>query len=322
MDAIVLLVILLITHGVITESFNKKIIVAHREEEISLPLPEHLRNQTKYVWKKVQEHIATSFGNGSLDIPDPKYTERLSCAHGGSLIIKALYWQDEDDYSVDILTIDNSRSIIHYQVIVQRYKHIQKDTGPIIVYTRVEEDVILPLEDGVVAESEIVEIDWLTERWVYLAATKVDGNIHIPKNNYEGKLSSSPNGSLIFNKVTKKNQGVYRANIFSNKGKIVEQMYRLIISDQYCEPYLEKRTSTELSSVSENKMTSPVFIGLYICITMVIISAGCLISVIKRDKSTMETIFCPKEYNKTRRNNDTLHLEYQTHLHNSSLLSA
>ncbi|CAI9595189.1 unnamed protein product [Staurois parvus] len=69
-------------------------------------------------------------------------------------------------------------------------------------------------------QSEIEEIDWLTEKWVYLAATNVDGNIRILEKKYEGSLSSTENGSLIFNELTKKkNHGVYRACILSNKGK-------------------------------------------------------------------------------------------------------
>lgn len=105
--------------------------------------------------------------------------------------------------------------------------------GPTLVNATVGENIILPLEDGIIEKSEIEEIDWLTERWVYLAATTVDGNFRILEKMYEGSLSSSPNGSLIFSNVMKRNEGVYRACIFSNKGKIVERMYRVNIFGEF-----------------------------------------------------------------------------------------
>ncbi|PIO30729.1 hypothetical protein AB205_0066140 [Aquarana catesbeiana] len=316
MDSIVLPVILLLTHGVTSESFDKTIIVGHKEEEVSLLLPEHLLNQTEYIWKKKEDHIATSFGNGSLNIPQSSYRERLSCAHGGSLIIKALCWEDGDEYSVDIMAIDNSRSLIQYRVIVQIHKYIRHDTGPTLVNATVGENIILPLEDGIIEKSEIEEIDWLTERWVYLAATTVDGNFRILEKMYEGSLSSSPNGSLIFSNVMKRNEGVYRACILSNKGKIVERMYQVNIFEPHLETSVEKRTSTE--SASENTIFFPVLTSICIVTIFLIIIIGYFIYQHKSKKGKM---LDPKEYNKTRTNHDTSHLECPTQLPNSRLLS-
>ncbi|PIO35818.1 hypothetical protein AB205_0133240, partial [Aquarana catesbeiana] len=188
---------------------------------------------------------------------------------------------------------------------------------PTLVNATVGENVILPLEDGIIEKSEIEEIDWLTERWVYLAATTVDGNVRILEKMYEGSLSSSPNGSLIFSDVMKRNEGVYRACILSNKGKIVERMYRVNIFEPHLETSVERRISTESASDSENEIF--IFTGIGIPTFLIII--GCFIYLCKSNKGKIETMLDPKEYNKTRTNHDTSHLECQTQLSNCRLLS-
>ncbi|XP_040189500.1 uncharacterized protein LOC120920999 isoform X1 [Rana temporaria] len=327
MDRIVLIFFILITHGVPAENSSNTIsIYAHEEDAVFLPLPEHLLNQTDYVWKKGKEHIATSFRNGSIHIPDLKYRDILNSSHDGSLIIKAQEWGNKDKYSVDV-KMNDSLSTIHYFVKVQNHKFIPHAKGPINVSATVGGKCTLPLEDGDYERSKIVKIDWLTKRWAYFAETKTDGVISILEDIYEGKLSSSPEGCLIFNNVRKRNQGVYRACIFLNNGKIFEQMYQVSISDHNyishakgpnVEPDFDERTSTDSASDSENiinihLVTISVLIGVSIFTIVLVTIYRYNIYQHKSNKGKMETMFDPKEYNKTRTNHDTSHLESQTH---------
>lgn len=232
MDTNVLIFILLTTHGVTTESLKKTIsIYAHEEDEVILLLPEHLLDQAEslYVWKKGGKSIATD------GYPEIRDLENIKSSPEGSLIIQAGFWEDEDEYSVDIIT-NNSRSSVFYRVRVHNHKYTE-DSRPTDIFAKVGENVTLPLDSDIFQGSEIIEIDWLTDRWVYFAITKIGGEIRILKDIYKESLSSSSNGSLIFTKVSPEYHGVYRACIFSNKGKIMEQMFHLHISETHKENF-------------------------------------------------------------------------------------
>ncbi|XP_040189502.1 uncharacterized protein LOC120920999 isoform X2 [Rana temporaria] len=244
MDRIVLIFFILITHGVPAENSSNTIsIYAHEEDAVFLPLPEHLLNQTDYVWKKGKEHIATSFRNGSIHIPDLKYRDILNSSHDGSLIIKAQEWGNKDKYSVDV-KMNDSLSTIHYFVKVQNHKFIPHAKGPINVSATVGGKCTLPLEDD---------------------------------HNY----------------------------ISHAKGPNVE-------------PDFDERTSTDSASDSENiinihLVTISVLIGVSIFTIVLVTIYRYNIYQHKSNKGKMETMFDPKEYNKTRTNHDTSHLESQTH---------
>ncbi|KAM5129456.1 uncharacterized protein ACMZJ9_019974 [Mantella aurantiaca] len=296
MEIDLLAFIVLIQLGFTTEIYP---IYAHGKDRAILSLPRHLVNQKEYVWKKEDAQIAISFGNGNLYISDPKYSQILNSSQDGSLIIKGWNWEDDDEYSVNITMQDDSFSSIYYRA----NKYIQSDTGTISIPSSVGQTLVLQLDDSIIKESDIEQIDWLTERWVYFAATKVGGEILILRSIYDGRLSSAPNGSLIFTEVQKKDQGIYRACIFSRKGIILEQTYQVNIHEisfqefiygAYEECILRRPISTENIRI----------IVLCSSISFFIIMGILVMVTIKRCKDHTEKNSDPKEYNKTRTIND------------------
>ncbi|KAG8560172.1 hypothetical protein GDO81_014824 [Engystomops pustulosus] len=65
-----------------------------------------------------------------------------------------------------------------------------------------------------IKESEIQDIQWV-RNGINFATTKPYKGVTIRERSYEGKLSSTSEGSLILKKVTLEDQGEYKADIFT-----------------------------------------------------------------------------------------------------------
>ncbi|XP_072284654.1 uncharacterized protein [Pyxicephalus adspersus] len=303
MDISLLLFIIMIPYGLTTEHFDERLVIfANFTDELILPLPAHLLHEIKNVfWKKETEQIAVVFG--TLPSINPLYSEIIEISYSGSLIIKPLNWEDGEEYSAEIILNNSSMKTISYQVKANYQRYTLHKNDPRILSATVGEDLILPLENEIIEHTAIEEIDWLTERWVFFATTKVDGQIRFPENIYYGGLSSTSNGSLIFKKVTKDDEGVYRACIYSCKGEVEEQLYHVRIIVPALENHFEKSTTS-----ASTPFTGTVKIVLFlICMLICSIVYTIYLSLRRKKKETIysqsleetQTFRNPKECEKS-----------------------
>ncbi|XP_063296523.1 SLAM family member 5-like [Pelobates fuscus] len=92
-------------------------------------------------------------------------------------------------------------------------------------------DVILPLK-----QTRIKDVSWVNVNGgTHFATTKPGGDIDVRDNRYEGRLDGTADGSLRFTKLTREDQGDYRANIRTDPGnKQCEQQYDLRVFSILC----------------------------------------------------------------------------------------
>ncbi|CAH2225367.1 SLAM family member 5-like [Pelobates cultripes] len=88
----------------------------------------------------------------------------------------------------------------------------------------VGEDAVLPVN-----KTRIKDGSWVTVNGgIHFATTKPGGDIDIRDNRYEGRLYGTADGSLHFTKLTREDQGEYRATIRTDTGnKPCDQQYDL-----------------------------------------------------------------------------------------------
>ncbi|XP_040190461.1 uncharacterized protein LOC120921997 [Rana temporaria] len=216
-----------IVSGVTPETANMKTVYvfSSEEQEVTLPFPELLMDQVEDVFwmKDYAQHIATTFMNESLHILDSRYQGRLNSTSDGSLIIHDLRVEDRGKYSADIhLTNKELYTEIYHLTIYRKSYYIPLGRRNITV----TEGGDLNLQNDL---QGIQSIDWLAPRWNRFAVTKQDGTMCIYNENYSDRLSSLKDGSITIKRVTKKDEGIYRAHMFSHNGTLLELEYQVYI---------------------------------------------------------------------------------------------
>ncbi|XP_018409093.1 PREDICTED: uncharacterized protein LOC108784711 [Nanorana parkeri] len=193
------------------------------EEEITLPLDTGGVPIKLMYWFSPRGDLLAKTKPGGYIQAQSNYDRRLQTLQDGSLTIMKLSMKDQGIYTTNVHMYGGKSCLQIYNVTLSG-KLYYLSLGAREVSATEGEDLIFQI--GV---KEIEAIDWLTRRWIRFAATKQGGNICIFDQSYSNRLSSLKDGSLTIKSVAKRDEGIYRAQMFSHNGMILEQQFLVSI---------------------------------------------------------------------------------------------
>ncbi|CAH2328542.1 SLAM family member 5-like [Pelobates cultripes] len=179
--------------------------------------------------------IAHTYPGKPMEILDPRYTGRLNNTPDGSLIIN----QSENS---DKVKPDTRRKTLYANLPciskAKAFENLKSRSCRSRHVTGVEgESVTLPLD-----QSGITHATWelCTGERNIIATTFSEKTLNIQDRRYNGRLSSTPDGSLVISKLTKEDQSVYNTDMFVNQVYRCEQRYNLTVIKQSIRDMMSK----------------------------------------------------------------------------------
>ncbi|XP_063295316.1 uncharacterized protein LOC134582569 [Pelobates fuscus] len=212
--------------------------------------------------------IAHTYPGKPMEIIDPRYTGRLNNIPDGSLVISKLTKEDQTVYSTGLFVREGVYQCDQrYNLTVNNQSEnddkVKPDTRRKTLYanlpciskakafenlksrpcrsrhvTGVEgKSVTLPLD-----QSGITHATWelCTGERNIIATTFSEKTLNIQDRRYNGRLSSTPDGSLVISKLTQEDQNVYNTDMFVNQVYRCEQRYNLTVINQSIRDMISK----------------------------------------------------------------------------------
>ncbi|KAM4664854.1 pregnancy-specific glycoprotein 22-like [Discoglossus pictus] len=186
-------------------------------------------------WIRGDEHFASTKPGGLIETRDDGFAGKVYGMSDASLIITNLTREDQGIYTANVYCNKERRQYLQYYDLRVQAFLCDTPCGDTSNITGVEGgNVILQ-----VYKNNIMDISWIRKSH-HFGSTKPGGIIQLRENRFAGKVNGTSDASLIIKNLKKEDQGIYTANILSNKdGQHCKQHYDLrvnsVVSDKPCD---------------------------------------------------------------------------------------
>ncbi|XP_072284657.1 uncharacterized protein [Pyxicephalus adspersus] len=178
-------------------------------------------------WATPNKFVAETLPGEGVGIQNNEYEGRLSATAKGSLIIKNLTREDQDQYTANVQMDTSVQCLLRFDLRVFGPMSVKSCAGQTNITSVEGGEVTLPVN-----QTGLESITWMTLRdLVHLAVTKPGKSVLIQDARYAKRLKVTANGSLIITGLAREDQGIYGTYAVTSTSHKCAQLYNLRVTD-------------------------------------------------------------------------------------------